>query len=81
VIKTMTAESAERAALRGGAIMVDVIAIDDERMPHEKIERIRSIRPDMVLIAGGTDDGTITNVVKMAELVKTTEPKARSVLY
>lgn len=77
VIQTMTAESAERAALGAGAIVVDVMAIDDGRMPHVKIQRIRSIRPDMILIAGGTDGGTITNVVKMAELVKTAEPRAR----
>jgi len=77
VIQTMTAESAERAALGAGAIVVDTLAIDDGRMPHVKIERIRSLRPDMILIAGGTDGGTITNVVKMAELVKTAEPKAR----
>ena len=53
VVKTMTAESAERAALGAGAIVMDVIAVDDGRRPYEKIERIRYLRPDMILMAGG----------------------------
>ncbi|HQP69388.1 MAG TPA: glutamate mutase L, partial [Clostridiales bacterium] len=51
VVKGMTAESAQRAALGAGAIVMDVLAINDGRLPHEKIERIRSLRPDMILIA------------------------------
>jgi uncharacterized protein (TIGR01319 family) len=77
VVKTMTAESAERAALGAGAIVMDVIAVDDGRMQHQKIERIRTLRPDMILIAGGTDGGTVTHVVEIAELVAAAEPKAR----
>jgi stage V sporulation protein SpoVS len=37
VIKSMTAESAERAALGAGAIVMDVMAIDDGRPVNEKI--------------------------------------------
>ncbi|MCC6017879.1 MAG: glutamate mutase L [Candidatus Verstraetearchaeota archaeon] len=77
VVKTMTAESAERAALGAGAIVMDVMAIDDGRPPHKKIERMRFLRPDMILLAGGTDGGTIKHVVEMAELIKAAEPKPR----
>jgi len=77
VVMTMTAESAERAALGAGAIVMDIIAIDDGRMPHQKIERIRTLRPDMILIAGGTDGGTITHVAEITELIAAAEPKAR----
>ena len=55
LVKSMTAESAERAALGGGAIVMDVLAINDGRLPHERIERIRRLRPDMILLAGGID--------------------------
>ena len=51
----MTAESAERAALGAGAIVMDVIASNDKRLPHERIERIRQLRPDMFLLSGGID--------------------------
>lgn len=77
VVKSMTAESAERAALGAGAIVMDVISVDDGRLQHEKIERIRTLRPDMILIAGGTDGGTITHVVENAELVASAEPRSR----
>jgi len=77
VVKTMTAESAERAALGAGAIVMDTISIDDGRMPHQRIERIRTLRPDMILIAGGTDGGTITHVAEIAELVAAAQPRAR----
>ncbi|MEM3615212.1 MAG: glutamate mutase L [Candidatus Methanomethylicia archaeon] len=77
VVKTMTAESAERAALGAGAIVMDVMSVDDGRPPHKKIERMRFLRPDMILLAGGTDGGTIKHVVEIAELIKTAEPKPR----
>ena len=77
VVKTMTAESATRAALGAGAIVMDVIAVDDGRKPHEKINRIRNLRPDMILLSGGVDGGTITHVAQIAELIAAAEPKPR----
>ena len=77
VVKTMTAESAQRAALGAGAIVMDVISVDDGRKPHEKIQRIRHLRPDMILLSGGIDGGTVTHVVEIAELVAAAEPKPR----
>lgn len=68
VMKNLTAESAERAALGAGAIVMDVIAIDDGRFPHERLERIYEMRPDMVLISGGVDGGNMTHVVQLGEL-------------
>lgn len=77
VVMGMTAESAQRAALGAGAIVMDALAINDGRMPHEKIERIRALRPDMILIAGETDQAKPKHVIGMAELVKSARPTAR----
>ncbi|MBC7327722.1 glutamate mutase L [bacterium] len=77
VVKTMTAESAQRAALGAGAIVVDCIALDDGREDFQRIQRIRDIRPDIILLAGGTDGGTITHVVQLAEILSAAEPRAR----
>jgi uncharacterized protein (TIGR01319 family) len=77
VVLTMTAESAARAALGAGAIVMDVIASNDGRLPHEKIERIRNLRPDMILLSGGIDGGTVSHVVELAELIKAADPKPR----
>lgn len=76
-VKTMTAESAQRAALGAGAIVMDVIASNDQRLPHEKIDRIRHLRPDMILLSGGTDGGTVTHVVELAEYISAANPKPR----
>ncbi|HBZ01265.1 MAG TPA: methylaspartate mutase, partial [candidate division Zixibacteria bacterium] len=77
VVKSMTAESAERAALGAGAIVMDTIASNDKRLPHQQIERIRHLRPDMILLSGGIDGGTTTHVVELAELISAADPKPR----
>src|SRR5439155_250915 len=60
-----------------GAIVMDVLASNGGRLPHEKIERIRSLRPDMILLSGGTDGGTVTHVVEMAEYIAAADPRPR----
>ena len=77
IIRTMTAESAERAALGAGAIVMDVIAIDDGREAWEKIERMRFLRPDMILLAGGVDGGSVSHIVELAEFIKAANPQHR----
>ncbi len=77
VIKRMTGESAERSALGAGAIVMEIFATNDKRPVHKKIQQIRNLRPDMILMAGGTDGGTVSHVVNMAELIKSADPKPR----
>lgn len=77
VVREMTAASAKRAALGAGAIVMDVIASNDKRRPHEQIQRIRELRPDMILMSGGTDGGTTTHVVQIAELIAPARPQPR----
>jgi uncharacterized protein (TIGR01319 family) len=77
VVRQMTAESAKRAALGAGAIVMDVIASNDQRRPHDQIQRIRELRPDMILISGGTDGGTTVHVVQIAELIAPAKPQPR----
>lgn len=76
-VKAMTGESAQRCALGAGAIVMDVLASNDGRADHEKIERIRQLRPDMMLLSGGTDGGTVTHVVELAQFLKAADPKPR----
>ena len=77
VVKEMTAESAQRAALGAGAIVMDVIASNDKRQPHERIQRVRALRPDMILLSGGIDGGTTTHVAELAELIAAADPRPR----
>lgn len=76
-VMTMSAQSAQKAALGAGAIVMDVIASNDKRLPHEKIERIRDLRPDMILLSGGTDGGTVSHVVELAEFIGAANPRPR----
>jgi uncharacterized protein (TIGR01319 family) len=77
VVRSMTAESAERAALGAGAIVMDTISSNDKRQPHEQIARIRHLRPDMILLSGGVDGGTTSHVAELAELIGAADPKPR----
>ena len=77
VVAQMTAASAKRAALGAGAIVMDTIAANDKRKPHERIQRIRELRPDMVLISGGTDGGNVQQVVQIAEQIAPAKPRPR----
>lgn len=77
VVREMTGASAQKAALGAGAIVMDVLAANDKRRPHEQIQRIRDLRPDMILISGGTDGGTTAHVVQLAELIAPARPQPR----
>lgn len=77
VVKSMSAESAERAALGAGAILMDTLAVDDGRKDYQKVERLRQLRPDIILMSGGTDGGTRTHLTDMAEVIRRADPKPR----
>jgi len=77
VVKSMTGESAQRAALGAGAIVMDIIASNDGRKYHEKVKRIRELRPDIVLLSGGVDGGTKSHVVELSEIISAANPKPR----
>lgn len=77
VVRKMTAESAERAALGAGAIVMDVMAIDDRRKEHERIQKLRQLRPDIILLSGGVDGGTTTHIMSLAEVVLAADPRPR----
>lgn len=77
VVMGMSAESANRAALGAGAIVMDTIAVDDGRREYERVEQIRALRPDMLLLAGGTDGGTVTHLVELAEMLVSADPQPR----
>jgi uncharacterized protein (TIGR01319 family) len=77
LVKSMTAESAQRAALGAGAIVMDVISLDDARLVIERIRRLQELRPDMILLAGGTDSGNISHVAAIAEYIGASRPRPR----
>jgi len=77
LVRSMTAESAQRAALGAGAIVMDVLSADDGRAMHERVRRVRHLRPDIVLVSGGVDGGAVAGVVEFGELLVAAEPRPR----
>ena len=77
VVREMSAESAERAALGAGAILMDTLAVNDGRKEFQRVERLRQLRPDIILMSGGTDGGNRTQILNMAEVVRRADPKPR----
>ena len=67
VVGRISMASAERAALAAGAIVGGCFSLDDGLLPHQRIAALRRLRPDIVLLAGGTDHGTVAHVREMAE--------------
>ena len=69
LVRDLTAKTADRVALGAGAIVLEVLAMNDDRTPYRKIEDLRRLRPDMVLLAGGFDGDALTNPVFIAEML------------
>ncbi len=77
LVKNVSATSAHRAALGAGAVVLDVIAVDDERSHSEKISRITELRPDIILLSGGVDGGSVQYIASMSELINQAQPQPR----
>jgi uncharacterized protein (TIGR01319 family) len=77
IVKEISTESAQRAALGAGAIVLDALSADDGREDHERIERIRHIKPDIVLLCGGTNGGDREHAIETAELLRAAAPRPR----
>ncbi|MCW4049000.1 MAG: glutamate mutase L [Candidatus Bathyarchaeota archaeon] len=77
VISMISAESAQRAALGAGALLMDQFSKDDKRQIYHKIAKMRSMKPDILLLAGGTDGGAVSQVIEMADIIKDSDVKPR----
>lgn len=76
--KFVTAESAEKAALGAGALLIDVFSPDDGRSLFEQMEALRKAKPDMVLLAGGLDRAvSVDFIIEFCDLLNSTLPVPR----
>jgi uncharacterized protein (TIGR01319 family) len=77
LVSQITGKSAERAALGAGAIVLARICLDDEAPVYQQAEKIRELRPDIILLTGGSDGGAKEQVRELAEILLLAEPKPR----
>jgi len=77
LVTHISADSAHRAALGAGAVVLDVIAVDDGRSTSEQITRITELRPDIILMSGGVDGGSVSYLAALAETIIQANPQPR----
>jgi len=77
LVSSISASSANRAALGAGAVVLDVIAVDDGRSTSEQITRLTELRPDIILMSGGVDGGSVTYIAAIAETIVQANPQPR----
>lgn len=65
----VSVESVQRLARSTYARVVDTITLNDQRRPHEQIDSILQLQPDLFLIAGGTEDGATRSMQRLVETV------------
>lgn len=77
LVKNISATSAHRAALGAGAVVLDVVAVDDGRSHSEQITRITDLRPDIILLSGGVEGGSVSYVASMSEMIRQARAQPR----
>lgn len=67
LLKDISLDSARRLAESTYTSIVDTISLNDLRKPDQQIDSILRLRPDLVVITGGTDGGASRPIQKLLE--------------
>ncbi len=67
LLQDVSLESARRLTASTYTRVVDTIALNDPRRPDQQIDAILRLRPDLVVITGGTDGGASRSIQKLLE--------------
>ena len=69
LLDNVSLESTQRLARSIYTRVVETIGLNDTRKPEEQIDSLLRLRPDLILIAGGTDGGATRSVQHLIETV------------
>jgi hypothetical protein len=69
LLNDVSLQSVNRLARSTYSRVVESIGVNDRRKPEEQIDRILRLEPDLVLIAGGTNDGATRSVQKIIDII------------
>lgn len=69
LLEDISAESAVKLASTTYAQVVDQLSLNDRRSQADRIDSIMRLRPDVVIVAGGTNDGASQSVISLLEPV------------
>lgn len=67
LLKDVSLESARRLTESTYARIMDAMSLSDQRKPEQQIDSILRVRPELVVIAGGTDGGASRSIQKLLE--------------
>ena len=77
-VSHISAKSAQRAALGGGAILLDTFSPDDQMTLQQRIDRLETLRPDMILLSGGVEGAEPGNfLIEMCDFIREAHPKPK----
>lgn len=69
LLSDVSIQSARRLAETAYLQVVETFSLNDQRKPDEQIDAILRARPDIIILAGGTDGGASRSIQKMLEAV------------
>lgn len=72
LLSDVSLESAQRAASAAYARVVDSISLSDHRRSEIQLDALLKVRPDIILMAGGTDGGASRSIFRTADLIALT---------
>jgi hypothetical protein len=69
LLEDVSLESAKHLVATTYARVVDAISLNDRRRIEERLDTLLRLRPDLVLVAGGTEGGASHSVMQLLEAV------------
>jgi hypothetical protein len=69
LLNDVSVESVQRLARSAYVRVVDTIGLNDKRKPEQQIDALLRLRPDLILVAGGTDNGATISVRNLIETI------------
>jgi uncharacterized protein (TIGR01319 family) len=69
LLEDVSLESVRHLAMTTYSKVMQVISLTDRRKPEDRIDAILRLRPDLVIAAGGTDNGASQSILKLLETV------------
>src|SRR5512147_2980112 len=69
LLSDVSLQSARRLAETTYSRIVETLDLSDHRRPDQQMDRILRSRPDLVVLAGGTDGGASRSIQKMLEAI------------
>ncbi|MFN2212051.1 MAG: glutamate mutase L [Anaerolineales bacterium] len=69
LLEDISLASAQRLTSTIYAEVVETLGLNDRKTPEERLDTILKLRPDLIVIAGGTDSGASNSVNRLLESV------------